>query len=154
LTKQAEKVTTNVCQKADGSCFLGEVRCSECEIHATSDDNNVRNVLENTKKLRRAIQNKRRGKLTSGVVLLRANVLPHTAARTRALLEHFSWELFDHPPYSPDVAQSDYHLFTYLKNWLRSQRFKDEELREVAKTWLSLQVADFFNRHTKTCSSI
>jgi hypothetical protein len=34
--------------------------------------------------------------LTSGVVLLREIALPHTAARTRALLEHFNWELFDH----------------------------------------------------------
>jgi histone-lysine N-methyltransferase SETMAR len=54
--------------------------------------------------------------LTSGVVLLQDNARPHTAARTQALLEHFNWELFDHPPYSPDLASSDYHLFTYLKN--------------------------------------
>jgi hypothetical protein len=32
------------------------------------------------------------------------------------MLEHFNWELFDHPPYSPDLALSNYHLFTYLKN--------------------------------------
>jgi hypothetical protein len=38
-----------------------------------------------------AIQNKRRGILTSGVVLLHDNALPLTAARTRALLEHFNW---------------------------------------------------------------
>jgi histone-lysine N-methyltransferase SETMAR len=74
------------------------------------------------KKLRRTIQNKRRGMLTSGVVLLPDSALPHTAARTRALLEYFSWELFDHSPYSHDLAPSDYHLFTFLKNWLGSQR--------------------------------
>jgi transposase len=61
--------------------------------------------------------------LTSVVVLLHDNARPHTAARTRALLEHFDWELFDHTPYSPDLAPSDYHLFTYLNNWLTSQRF-------------------------------
>jgi hypothetical protein len=54
--------------------------------------------------------------LTSGVVLLHNNALSHSAARTRALLEHFNWELFDHPPYNTDLAPSDYHLFTYLKN--------------------------------------
>jgi hypothetical protein len=48
------------------------------------------------KKLGRAVQNKRRGMLTSGVVLLHDNACPHTVARTRALLEHFNWELFDH----------------------------------------------------------
>jgi hypothetical protein len=55
--------------------------------------------------------------------------------RTQAVLEHFNWELFDYPPYSPDVAPSDYHLFTYLKNRLRSQRFSNsEELMEGVKT--------------------
>jgi hypothetical protein len=56
------------------------------------------------------------GMLTSGVVLLHDDARPHTAARTGALLRHFNWELFDHTPYSPDVTQSDRHLFTYLKN--------------------------------------
>jgi histone-lysine N-methyltransferase SETMAR len=69
-------------------------------------------------KLRRAIQKKRRGIMTAGVVLIHDNERPQTAAYTQALLEHFNWELFDHPPYSPDLAPSDYHLITYLKNWL------------------------------------
>jgi hypothetical protein len=38
-------------------------------------------------------------------------------AVTKALLEHFNWELFDHPPYSRDLATSDYHLF-YLSEEL------------------------------------
>jgi transposase len=81
--------------------------------------------------------------LISGVVVLHDNVRPHTrsAACTRALLEPFNWELFDHPPYSLDLALSSYHLFTYMKNWLRSQRFNDNELMEGVKTWLSSQAA-------------
>jgi transposase len=73
---------------------------------------------ETLKKLRRAIHNQRCGMLTYGVlvVLLHNNANPHKAARTRALLEHFNWELLDHPPYSPDLAPSDYHLFNHLYN--------------------------------------
>jgi hypothetical protein len=63
--------------------------------------------------------------LTYGIILLHENTRLNTAARTLALLEHFNWELFDHTPYSSDLAQSDNHLFTYLKIWLRSQRFHD-----------------------------
>jgi hypothetical protein len=37
------------------------------------------------------------------------------------------WELFDHPPYRSDLALHDYHLFAYLRNWLRSQRFNNSE---------------------------
>jgi hypothetical protein len=69
---------------------------------------------ETLKKLHRAIQKKRYGMLTYGVVLLYDDVRLHTAARTWALLEHFNWELSD----SPDLTSSDYHVFTYLKNWL------------------------------------
>jgi hypothetical protein len=67
------------------------------------------------KELRRAIENKRRGMLISDVlvVLHRDNVCPHTAARTRALLEHFSWELFDHPPYSPGLRATTTCLLTW-----------------------------------------
>jgi hypothetical protein len=71
--------------------------------------------------------------LTYGVMLLHDNALPHTstAARTRALLEHFNWELFDHLLYSPDLAPSDYH--------------SNEELMEGIKTRLSSQAEDFFD---------
>jgi histone-lysine N-methyltransferase SETMAR len=70
----------------------------------------------------------------------------HTAAHTQVLLEHLKLGLSDHPHYSPDLAPSNCHLFTCLKNWLRSQHFSNnEELTEGAKTWLSSQVADFFD---------
>jgi hypothetical protein len=60
-------------------------------------------------------------------------VRPHTAARNRALLEHFNWVLLDQPPYIPDLTPSDYNLFTYLKNWLRSQGFNNIDLMEGVK---------------------
>jgi transposase len=86
--------------------------------------------------------------LTFGVVLLYDNARSRTstAARTRVLLEDFNWELFDHPPYRPDLPPSNYHLFTYLKNCMGSQRFNDNgESMEGVKTWLSSQEADFFD---------
>jgi hypothetical protein len=43
-----------------------------------------------------------------------------------------------------DLAMSNYHLFTYLKNWLRSQCFNNNKVMEGFKTWLTSQVADFF----------
>jgi hypothetical protein len=49
--------------------------------------------------------------LTSGVVFRHDNALPYKAASTLTLLENFNWELFEHPPYSPDLDLSDYRLF-------------------------------------------
>jgi hypothetical protein len=40
-------------------------------------------------------------------------------------MEQFKWQLFAHPPYSPDLAPSDYRLLTYLKNWFGSQLFNN-----------------------------
>jgi hypothetical protein len=54
------------------------------------------------------IQKKRRGMLTFGVMFLHDNARPHSST-----VEHFNWELFDHPPYSPALAPSDY-LPVYL----------------------------------------
>jgi hypothetical protein len=39
-----------------------------------------------------------------------------------------------HLPYSPDFDQSYHRLFIYLKNWLESQRFNNNELTEGVNT--------------------
>jgi hypothetical protein len=101
------KQTLPAFQKADGNCFLGQEISADGGIDATRNYSDVRDILRDTKKLRRAIQNKMRAMLMSGVVLLHDNARQHTAVRTRALLEHFSWELFD----SPDIALTDYHRY-------------------------------------------
>jgi hypothetical protein len=76
-----------VCQKADGYCFLGQERSADDGSHATKE------VYCETKKQRRTIENKRRGMLTYGVMLLHDNASAHAsrAARTGALLEYFIW---------------------------------------------------------------
>ncbi|KAJ4435485.1 hypothetical protein ANN_18101 [Periplaneta americana] len=71
---------------------------------------------------------------------------PHTAASTRELLDQFGWEIFDHPPYSPDLAPSDFHLFTKLKDFLGGTRFgSDEELKKIVNTWLNELAAKEYN---------
>jgi hypothetical protein len=42
--------------------------------------------------------------LTKGIVLLHDNVRPHTAAHTKALLQQFNWEIFEHPPLQPGLG--------------------------------------------------
>ncbi|GBM20788.1 Histone-lysine N-methyltransferase SETMAR [Araneus ventricosus] len=96
------------------------------------------------RKLRRAIQNKRLGMLTEGILLLHDNARPHTAAQTRALLDSFGWEVLD-LPYSPDLATSDFHLFRHLKHNLGGNHYNDDEDVKIAVTsWLSEQAASFY----------
>ncbi|KAJ4431856.1 hypothetical protein ANN_20462 [Periplaneta americana] len=80
------------------------------------------------------------------IVLLHDNVRPHTAAATRGLLEQIRRELFDHPLYSPDLASSDFHLFTKLKEFLDGKRFgSDDELRNAMNNWHKGLAADDYN---------
>ena len=49
-----------------------------------------------------------------------------------------------HPPYSPDLASSDFHLFLHLKKLLAGRKFDDDdEVQEEVMTWFKLQAADF-----------
>lgn len=98
------------------------------------------------KRVKRAIQNKRRGMLTKGVILLQDNATSHTARTTTSLLEKFGWEVLPHPSHSPDLAPSDFHLFPFLKRWLGGQRFgDDEELISAVNTWFQNQAAQWYN---------
>jgi hypothetical protein len=47
-------------------------------------------------------------------------------------MNHFNWELTT--LLTALITPSDYHLFTYLKNWLESQHFTNTELMEGVKT--------------------
>jgi histone-lysine N-methyltransferase SETMAR len=42
---------------------------------------------------------------------------------TKAAIQELDWEIFPHPPYSPDLAPSDYHNFRSLSNNLRRAEF-------------------------------
>ena len=74
--------------------------------------------------------------LTRGVSLLHDNARPHTARLTQNLLVSFGWDIVTHPPYSPDLAPSDYHIFNKLKEFLGGQRFENEEqVQEAVEKW-------------------
>ncbi|KAG5308836.1 SETMR methyltransferase, partial [Acromyrmex insinuator] len=91
-----------------------------------------------------ARHHKRRGMLTAGVSLLH-NARPHVAASTTALLNQFSWDVLTHPPYSPDLAPSDYHLFTKLKESLAGKRFQsDEEVQTAVTNWTKELAGSFY----------
>lgn len=46
------------------------------------------------------------------------------------------FELLEHPPYSLDLAPSDYHLFPNLKKFLGGRRFhSNEEVIDAVKSY-------------------
>ena len=81
----------------------------------------------------------------------------HTAQRSTHLLQEFGWEVFNHqPPYSPDLAPSDFHLFLHLKKFLSGQRQRFQNDREVTvmsvTQWFQSQAADFYDTRYKSWS--
>ena len=54
-------------------------------------------------------------KVTKGVLFLHDNALAHRALSTQKKLAYLGFQCLDHPLYSPDLAPSDYHLFSGLK---------------------------------------
>jgi len=71
-----------------------------------------------------AIRNKRKRAQTS-VSFLQDNARPHVASRTMDTIQKPKWNVLPHPPYSPDLAPSDYHLFGPLKEYLGRKRFRN-----------------------------
>jgi histone-lysine N-methyltransferase SETMAR len=74
--------------------------------------------------------------MARGVLLHPDNARPHTSRATQERIQDLQWELLEHPPYSPDMAPSDFHLFGLPENHLGGKRFTDNEVveAEVAAT--------------------
>ncbi|GFV06411.1 histone-lysine N-methyltransferase SETMAR [Trichonephila clavipes] len=64
------------------------------------------------------------------VVFHQDSARPHTSVVTRQKLWELGWEVLMHPPYSSDLAPSDYHLFLTLQNFLSDKKLGSREDRE------------------------
>ena len=95
--------------------------------------------------LKDILEEKRRGKVTKGVLFLHDNAPAHRALATQKKLAYLGFHCLDHPPYSPDLAPSDYHLFPGLKKQLKGRHFSsDAEVIAAAETWLDGQRSEFY----------
>jgi len=56
-------------------------------------------------------------------LFLHDNAPAHRALATQKKLAYLGFQYLDHPPYSPDLALSDYHLFSGLKKTIESSPF-------------------------------
>ncbi|KAG5319342.1 MOS1T transposase, partial [Pseudoatta argentina] len=61
------------------------------------------------------------------VILLHDNVRPHVGKPVKTYLETLKWEVLPHPPYSPDIAPSNFHLFRSMAHGLADRRFHSYE---------------------------
>jgi hypothetical protein len=88
--------------------------------------------VQTLKKLKQRIRMVRPYRKMNQVLFLHDNARPHTSLNTREAIATMGRTVLPHPPYSPDLAPPDFHLFGPLKDALQGRRFEDdEELRHI-----------------------
>ena len=97
-------------------------------------------------KLRDAIKEKRRGKLTRGVLLLQDIAPAHTSKIGKAAAKDCGFELLPHPSYSTDLAPSDFYLFPNMKKQLRGKvHGSDDAIKDAVMDVLGSFDKTFFH---------
>jgi hypothetical protein len=76
--------------------------------------------------------------LAKGLLLHHDNARSHAAQAAQERIQELQWELLEHPPDSPDLAPSDFHLSDPLRDDLDGTSFVEDEgwngVAEVAET--------------------
>ena len=79
------------------------------------------------------------------VILLHDNAPCHKAKPVQGKLKSLRWQVLPHPPYSPDLAPSDYHLFSSMEHAFNEQHFKtSEEVENWVSEWFASKDEQFF----------
>jgi transposase len=59
----------------------------------------------------------------------------------------FGWTVLPQPPYNPELAPSDFHLFVLMKDGLRGQHFPhNDAIITAVRKWVASASADFYKR--------
>ena len=81
------------------------------------------------------------------IYFLHDSTRPHVAKLTRQKLLELEWVTIPHPPYSPDLAPTDYYLFRSLSNHLREIKLDDEnDLKMDLLNFFGQKSQDFYER--------
>ncbi|EYC34124.1 hypothetical protein Y032_0001g258 [Ancylostoma ceylanicum] len=81
------------------------------------------------------------------ILLLMDNARPHISKKSYEKLTALVIDLVPHPPYSPDLAPSDYHVFRSTQTFFAGKKFKDRaEVKRGVDDFLSSKSSDFFAR--------
>ena len=73
--------------------------------------------------------------------------LHHIGKVVKTYLRTLKWEVLPHPPYSPDLAPSDYHLFRSVAHGLEDKHFGSyEEVKKWIDSWIASKEEQFFRQ--------
>lgn len=75
------------------------------------------------------------------------NAPAHTSLIAQAKKHELGFEILPHPPYSPDLAPSDYYLFPNFKRWLCGKRFcSNSEVKSATEGYFKGLDSSYFKK--------
>jgi transposase len=122
--------------------FWDSLRVYMTEFLEAGNTVNSARYIETIKNLRQRVCRVRRS--TSWILLLHDIARPHTACTRIDVLETLKFEVLSHPPYSPDLAASDFHFFPHLKRDLKWTHFTSDEVKQVLTSWIKQRTPEVF----------
>uniref|UniRef100_A0A3Q1EWS6 Tc1-like transposase DDE domain-containing protein n=1 Tax=Acanthochromis polyacanthus TaxID=80966 RepID=A0A3Q1EWS6_9TELE len=85
------------------------------------------------RQLREKIKEKRRGMLRRGVLFHQDNAPVYKSVVAMAAIHECGFKLMQHPPYSPDLAPSDFHLFP--KHETEQDKTYENGIKALQRRW-------------------
>lgn len=81
-----------------------------------------------------------------GIVFHHDNARPHVAMITQHKLKELGWDVLKHPPYSPDLSPSDFHLFRSLQFFLNGKKIDSmEHIKTSLNSFFASKPQQFYN---------
>ena len=100
-----------------------------------------------TERLCSAILEKCRRKVSDVVLLLHDNVSIYKCNIAQTAIRKTDFVELNHPPYSPDIASSDYYLFSNLEKFVRGKNFShDDETIDTVEDYLNNLDSESFRK--------
>jgi transposase len=126
--------------------FLNEEGIVHREFVPTRTSVTAALYVEVLTRFRQSVNRKRPQKWKIDWALHHDNALSHTAMAVQQFLAKNNIPIVSYPPYSPDLAPSDFWLFATLKMGLRGRRFATvEDMKENADARLrAIKKEDFY----------
>ena len=132
FSETKESPTSEKQRESDVNCFFDQHGIVHHEYAPKGQTINQTYYLEVLRRLRDAVQRKRRERWSEDDWFLHHDNAPaHRALSIQQFLARHRIPVVAHPPYSPDLAPADYFLFPKLKSALKGRRFETvEEIKE------------------------
>lgn len=137
--KSAGKIMASVFWDAHGILFIDYL-----EKNKTINSEYYMCLLD---RLSAEIKKKRPHMQRKKVLFHQDNAPCHKSMKTMVKLNELRFELLPHPPYSPDLAPSDYWLFSDLKKMLQRKKFdSNEEVIAETEAYFEDKDKSFYQR--------